>query len=258
MITIIPVTVGAITVLKLFGWCSCNKNCHASRPWMSCLSFVIRTKLSWKSSSKMNSTWPFLSFLNKIVLKLVLENQPWNYTQSCPCLFHVELSTLQCLYPCSYMLVKSAMKWAGNMVDNEYFFPLARFPLQASMLMYSFWWTFHNHLGTSDDNSLIVGRFAVIDHAVFFCVRILNYIVTSCSINFSAALLITCHFCNAAHDPYLASENQHVWLMPINIPFKNPCSLWWRRLQENEWYKPCEQWVGRVFGNYVVPVILNT
>ena len=76
IITIIPVTVEAITDLKLFGWCSCNKKCYASRPWMSCLSFVIRTKLSWKSSLKMNSTWLSLSFLNRIVLKLVLENQP--------------------------------------------------------------------------------------------------------------------------------------------------------------------------------------
>ena len=75
MITIIPVTVGAITDLKLFGWCSCNKKCHASRPWMSCLSFVIPTnchenlprkstqrdypcnssiKLSWNWSSKIS------------------------------------------------------------------------------------------------------------------------------------------------------------------------------------------------------------
>ena len=58
---------------------SCNENCHENRPWMTCLYIPFLTKLSWKPYMRIEMYWLSISFCFKIVMKLVLENYPWNY-----------------------------------------------------------------------------------------------------------------------------------------------------------------------------------
>ena len=132
---------------------------------MTCLSFVFSSKPPRRTSLQINSemTWLSFSFHYKrlnlyFTIKLVFEIRTSHYIHALA--FHAKRPTLQVTLPPVVQACwqRTEVGWQYGQIRINIL--TAKVLTSNIMFLYSFWWKFHNRLGSFDENSTIARRFS--------------------------------------------------------------------------------------------------
>ena len=130
---------------------------------MTCLSFVFSSKPPRRTSLQINSemTWLSFSFHYKrlnlyFTIKLVFEIRTSHYIHALA--FHAKRSTSQVTLPPVVQACwqRTEVGWQYGQIRINIL--TAKVLTSNIMFLYSFWWKFHNRLGSFDENSTIARR----------------------------------------------------------------------------------------------------